>query len=155
MAYWIFKSEPSTYSIAHLQADGREWWDGIRNYQARNFMLNDMKVGDSVFFYHSSCPQPGIYGTAKVCAAAIPDETQFDPKSNYYDAKSRPDNPRWWHVQVAFVKRFAHPVLLDELRRHEALADLQILQRGNRLSITPITRPHWTFINQTANAKRK
>lgn len=146
MKYWLFKSEPSTYSIDHLKADKQEWWDGIRNYQARNFMMNDMAVGDRILFYHSSCAQPAIVGIARVSAKAVPDETQFDPKSNYYDPKSKPDNPRWWNVQVAFVKKLKTPLTLTELRQHKALADMLILRSGNRLSITPVTSKQWDTI---------
>lgn len=146
MKYWLFKSEPSTYSIDHLKADKQEWWDGIRNYQARNFMMNDMAVGDRILFYHSSCAQPAIVGIARVSAKAIPDETQFDPKSNYYDPKSKPSNPRWWNVRVAFVKKLKQPLTLTELRQQKALADMLILRSGNRLSITPVTSKQWDTI---------
>ncbi len=146
MKYWLFKSEPSTYSINHLQKDNCEFWDGIRNYQARNFMMNDMTVGDRIFFYHSSCPNPGIVGEATVAKLAEPDPTQFDPKSHYYDPKSSPDKPRWWCVSVAFVRQFPTILSLRAIREMPALADMLLLKRGNRLSITPVTKKDFMVI---------
>ena len=155
MAYWLFKSEPSAFSIDDLARAKREWWDGVRNYQARNFMRDDMRVGDGVLFYHSSCPRPGIVGEARVCAAATPDATQFDDTSDYYDPTALPDAPRWWHVQIAFVCKFARMAGLQELRAAPKLAKMQILRRGNRLSITPVTAGEWRAALALAGAGGK
>ncbi|MGA8514932.1 MAG: EVE domain-containing protein, partial [Burkholderiaceae bacterium] len=120
-------------------------WVGVRNYQARNFMRDDMQVGDLAFFYHSSCPEPGIAGIVRISRLAYPDATQFDPKSKYFDPKSKPDTPRWLHVDVQLVQKL--PLIsLAHLRAQPALADLRILQRGNRLSITPVDKVHWDEI---------
>jgi predicted RNA-binding protein with PUA-like domain len=145
--YWLMKSEPSVVGIDHVLAMKNQtvdWW-GVRNYQARNFMRDQMKIGDKVFFYHSSCPEPGIAGLAEVAANAYPDRTQFDKKSPYFDPKSTPDNPRWVNVDVRIVKK-TRLVSLDELREHKALANMRLLQRGNRLSITPVDPAEWKFI---------
>ena len=146
MAFWLMKSEPGDYSIADLARDRREWWTGVRNYQARNFMLRDMKVGDGALFYHSSCPEPGVYGIAEVCAAAAPDPTQFVPDGNYYDPKATADKPRWFCVQIKFVRQCARPFLLADIRQNSALSKMQILKRGNRLSITPVAAAEWRCI---------
>ena len=146
MRYWLLKSEPGDYAIDDLARDRRDWWTGIRNYQSRNFMMHDMTRGDGVLFYHSSCPAPGVYGIARVSAAARPDPTQFDHNSKYYDNKSSPQNPIWHCVQVAFVAKLSAPILLPALRANVALAKMRILQRGNRLSITPITASEWRII---------
>ena len=137
--YWLMKSEPSEASIDDLAAAPRQTlpWTGVRNYQARNFMRDDMRVGDGVLFYHSSCPQPGIAGLAEVASAAYPDATQFDPKSPYFDPKSGPDAPRWLHVDVK-LRAKTRLVELQELRAHPELADIRVLLRDNRLSITPV-----------------
>ena len=147
MAYWLMKSEPDEVSIDDLAAAPRQTvpWFGVRNYQARNFMRDQMKVGDKVFFYHSSCPEPGIAGLAEVAKLAYPDRTQFDPESPYFDPKSTPENPRWVNVDVRIVKK-TRLVGLDELRAQPELAHMRILQRGNRLSITPVDPAEWDFI---------
>jgi predicted RNA-binding protein with PUA-like domain len=145
MRYWLMKSEPSDYSIDDLARDGTASWWGVRNYQARNFMRDDMKVGDRALFYHSSCAEPGIVGIAEICAPAHPDLTQFDRKSKYYDAASTRENPRWLNVDVKFAGK-TRLVTLDELRRHKALAKMQVLRRGNRLSITPVETAEWKCI---------
>ena len=147
MRYWLMKSEPSEVSIDDLAKLPKQTvaWFGVRNYQARNFMRDDMKVGDPVLFYHSSCPEPGIAGLAEVAKAAYPDATQFDPKSKYYDAKSTRENPRWMNVDVKLVKK-TRLVHLQELREQPALADMSLLARGNRLSITPVEPAEWKFI---------
>ena len=139
------KSEPDVYGIHHLEREGSTLWDGIRNYQARNFMRDQMAIGDKVFFYHSSCEEPGIVGIAEVCKRAYPDETQFDKKSHYYDEKSTRDNPRWLHVDVKFVKK-TRTIGIAELREHKALANMRVLARGNRLSITPVDPAEWDYI---------
>ena len=148
MRHWLMKSEPDEVSIDDLAgARGKTVpWFGVRNYQARNFMRDDMRVGDLAFFYHSSCPEPGIAGICKVSKAAYPDATQFDPGSKYFDPKSTRENPRWMNVEVKFVRK-TRLVSLDELRAQAALDDMIILRRGNRLSITPVTSEEWDCIN--------
>ena len=145
--YWLMKSEPSECSIDDLASAPKQTvpWVGVRNYQARNFMRDDMRLGDGVLFYHSSCPQPGIAGLAEVSRLAYPDATQFDPKSPYFDAKSSRDAPRWLNVDVKLAAK-ARLIGLDELRQHTDLAAMRVLQRGNRLSITPVTADEWRFI---------
>ncbi len=150
MHYWLMKSEPNEFSIDDLvKAKNQSTpWVGVRNYQARNFMRDQMKVGDAVFFYHSSCPEPGIAGIAEVSSTAYPDATQFDKKSHYFDPKATQETPRWVHVDVKLVSK-TRLINLTELRAHEELADMRILARGNRLSITPVTAAEWRFIIQT------
>jgi len=147
MNYWLMKSEPDVFGIddlARAPAKTAPWW-GVRNYQARNFMRDGMKLGDRVFFYHSSCPQPGIAGIARVSKLAYPDATQFDPKSPYFDPKSSPENPRWCNVEVTLVKK-TRLIGLPELRSHPALRAMRVLQRGNRLSITPVAPAEAEYI---------
>ena len=153
MAYWLFKSEPSAYSIDDLARDKRERWDGVRNYQARNFMRDAMQVGDEIIYYHSSCAVPAAVGIARVSAAAVPDITQFDRAHEYYDSSATPEKPSWWCVEIAFVKKFARPVTLAEMRALPALADMKLLARGNRLSILPLTVGHWRIICDAARTK--
>ena len=147
MAYWLMKSEPDEMSIDDVLARPQSTvpWFGVRNYQARNFMRDGMKVGDGVLFYHSSCPQPGIAGIAEVASAAYPDDTQFDPKSHYYDPKSKPEQPRWQMVDVKAVRK-TRLLPLSELRTNPALEDMVLLQKGSRLSITPVTPAQWKTI---------
>lgn len=145
--YWLMKSEPDEASIDTLAERGTLPWTGVRNYQARNFMRDAMRIGDGVLFYHSSCPQPGIAGIAEVCSAPYPDPTQFDPKSPYHDAASRRDAPRWVLVDVRFVAK-TPLISLADLREHAELADMVVLRRGNRLSITPVTPAEWRFITE-------
>ena len=147
MRYWLMKSEPDEFSIDDLARAPRQRapWFGVRNYQARNFMRDLMRVGDPVLFYHSSCAEPGIVGLAEVCSAAYPDATQFDAQSKYYDAKSARETPRWVNVEVKFVRK-TRPVGLDELRAHKELAAMRLLARGNRLSITEVAPAEWKFI---------
>jgi predicted RNA-binding protein with PUA-like domain len=145
MRYWLFKSEPSIYGIDDLARDGTATWTGVRNYQARNFMRDEMRPGDCGFFYHSSCDEPGVVGILEVCRSAHPDETQFDRKSPQYDPSATRGNPRWYNVDVKLLKK-TRLVGLDELRRDKTLKTLQILQRGNRLSITPVTAAEWKRI---------
>jgi predicted RNA-binding protein with PUA-like domain len=147
--YWLMKTEPSVVGIDDVLAMPNrtvDWW-GVRNYQARNFMRDQMQVGDGVLFYHSSCPEPGIAGLAEVAQRAYPDRTQFDPASPYFDPKSTPENPRWVNVDVRVVKK-TRLVALGELRAHPELANLRALQRGNRLSITPVDPAEWHFITE-------
>jgi predicted RNA-binding protein with PUA-like domain len=145
MNYWLFKSEPTTYGIDHLAKDKVTAWTGVRNYQARNFMRDRMKAGDGGLFYHSSCEVPGIAGIVEVSRSAYPDETQFDRKSRYYDAGASRDEPRWFNVDLKFMKK-TRVVALPELRAQKALQKMQVLQRGNRLSITPVTEGEWKAI---------
>ena len=147
MKYWLMKSEPQVFGIDDLisRPHQTEPWDGVRNYQARNFMRDDMVVGDRAFFYHSSCPSPGITGLVEVSKNAYPDKTQFDTSSKYFDPKSTISKPRWFNVEVKFLKKI--PLIsLDKIRGNSKLSTLQILRRGNRLSITPITKEEWSEI---------
>ena len=145
MRYWLIKSEPTTYGIGHMARDKKTAWGGVRNYQARNFMRDQMKVGDRAFFYHSNCDEPGITGIVEVSTPAYPDATQFDRKSPYYDAASKKDEPRWLNVDFKFVKK-TPLVSLAELRKHKALSKMRLLQPGNRLSITPVDPAEWDYI---------
>ena len=145
--YWLMKSEPNECSIDDALAAPKHTlpWTGVRNYQARNFMRDGMRVGDGVLFYHSSCPEPGIAGIARVASTARTDPTQFDKKSPYFDAASKPDAPRWLLVDVQALRKI-RLLALPELRSNPALADLIVLRRGNRLSITPVSEEHWHSI---------
>ena len=145
--YWLMKSEPAEVSIDHLAQAPQQTlpWTGVRNYQARNFMRDAMRVGDGVLFYHSSCPQPGIAGLARIAAAVVPDTTQFDPASAYFDPKSSSREPRWLQIDVKLVRK-TRLLPLAELRSAPELAGLRILQRGNRLSITPVTPEEWQAV---------
>ena len=145
MRYWLFKSEPVTYGVDALAADKVTAWTGVRNYQARNFMRDEMKPGDRAFFCHSSCAEPGIAGIVEVARAAYPDATQFNRRSEYYDAGATKDNPRWFNVDLKFVRK-TRLVGIAELRAQPALAKMQVLQRGNRLSVTPVTAAEWNAI---------
>jgi predicted RNA-binding protein with PUA-like domain len=147
MAYWLMKSEPAEVSIDDLAKAPAKTvpWFGVRNYLARNFMRDHMKVGDKIFFYHSSCDEPGIAGLAAVSKLAYPDATQFDPNSKYFDAKATNENPRWFNVEVKFTKK-TRLVSIQELRNYPELSAMRILQKGNRLSITPIEPSEWDFI---------
>ncbi|MES2203928.1 MAG: EVE domain-containing protein [Pseudomonadota bacterium] len=148
MAYWLFKSEPETFSIDHLKAcpKNTDAWNGVRNYQARNMLRDQIKIGDEGFFYHSNCKTPGIVGTVKVVRASYPDTTQFDPESEYYDPKSSEDNPRWFVVDVKFNQKFSSIISLQQLKMIPELADMIVLRTGNRLSITPVTTKEWNII---------
>jgi predicted RNA-binding protein with PUA-like domain len=147
MKYWLMKSEPDECSIDDVLAAPERVtpWSGVRNYQARNFMRDEMSIGDGVLFYHSSCPEPGIAGIAEIASAPHTDKTQFDRRSPYYDPKSRKDDPRWVNVDVRAVRK-TRLVPLAELRRHKALAGMRLLRPGNRLSITPVTENEWKYI---------
>lgn len=149
MNYWLLKSEPDAFSIDDLKNSPghKDHWDGIRNYQARNFIRDGMRKGDLAFFYHSSCPQPGIVGICEIVSAAYPDHTAFDPDSPYFDPGSDPENPRWLMVDVRYKRKTKRLISLQELRRHEReLADFALLRRGNRLSIMPVEPAHWDLI---------
>ena len=146
MKYWLLKSEPGTFGIEHLLAARRRRtrWDGVRNYQVRNMLRDEMRVGDLAFFYHSSCAVPGIYGIVKIVAAGRPDPTAFDRRDAHYDPKSDPAAPTWYSVEIELVKRLAEPITLEKMQASaRALGELLILRRGNRLSITPVTAAQW------------
>lgn len=147
MRYWLLKSEPSEFSIDDLAAAAEQSvaWFGVRNYQARNFMRHQMQEGDLAFFYHSNCAEPGIAGIVRVSKAAFPDETQFDASGKYYDPKASRQSPRWFNVEVRFVEK-TRAIGLSELRLHQQLSKMRTLQKGNRLSITPIDPDEWEFI---------
>ena len=149
MRYWLMKSEPDVFGIDDLAArpNQTEPWTGVRNYQARNFMRDEMQVGDLAFFYHSSCPEPGIAGIVRISKPAYPDPSQFDPASEYYDPKATRDNPRWFNVDVSLV-RATRLMPLRELRSRRELASMQILKRGNRLSITPVSEREWKAVEK-------
>ena len=148
MNYWLMKSEPGAFGIEDLQAlpEQTEHWDGVRNYQARNMMRDDMKEGDLVFFYHSNCPEPAIVGIMQVVREGYPDFTAFDPGSKHFDPKNDPANPRWMMVDVQFVRTLTRPIPLSELKQYPELVGMQLLRKGNRLSITPVTEEQWAFI---------
>jgi len=147
MRYWLMKSEPTDCSIDDLAAMPNQTvaWYGVRNYQARNFMRNQMQIGDGVLFYHSNCKEPGIVGIAEVCSAAYPDAKQFDKKSKYFDPKATQETPRWFNVDVKLVKKIAL-INIAELKHHPELENMRTLQRGNRLSISPLDPAEWKFI---------
>jgi len=151
MKYWLMKSEPTDFSIDDLEKSKTIDWYGIRNYQARNFMRDDMSLGDQAFFYHSNCKTPGIVGIMEVCKLAYPDKLQFIKGHKYFDPKSDPENPRWLNVDVKFVKK-TKLLGLQDIRTYNDLKNMKILQRGNRLSITPVTPEEWDFINQLLNS---
>ena len=150
--YWLMKSEPDEVSIDDLAAAKRQTlpWTGVRNYQARNFMRDDMRVGDGVLFYHSSCPQPGVAGLAEVVGTSQPDATQFDPESPYFDPKATCDEPRWVQIDVRLVKK-TRLLPLSEMRAAPELESMRVLKRGNRLSITPVSALEWRAINKRLN----
>ena len=147
MNYWLMKSEPDEFSIDDLKAGRREPWDGVRNYQARNMMRDEMKKGDQIFFYHSNCDEPGIVGIMKVVKEGYPDPTAFDRKDKHFDPKSDKSNPRWFHVDVGYVRKLKRTISLSELREHAAKLDgFALLRKGNRLSVMPVSVPHWRYI---------
>jgi len=156
MRYWLMKSEPDEFSIDDLAKAPKQTtaWFGVRNYQARNFMRDDMRAGDRAFFYHSSCPEPGIAGIVEISRLAYPDATQFDPKSDYYDPKSTRDAPRWMNVDVRLVRK-TPLVGVQTLRETKGLQDMVTLRRGNRLSITPVTPAEWQIIENLASRAEK
>lgn len=146
MNYWLMKSEPDTFSIDDLKRKGKEAWDGVRNYQARNYMRDGMRVGDKVFFYHSNCAVPGIVGIASVATAAYPDPSQFDPKSHYFDAGAKREDPRWMLVDVKFVRKLKRVISLEELKGIDELTDMALVRKGKWLSVMPVSKPHWDYI---------
>lgn len=152
--YWLMKSEPSVYSIDDLERDGKTGWDGVRNFQARNFMRDQMTVGDEVLFYHSSADPTGVAGLARVSAEAGPDPTAWDPKSRYRDPKSSPDDPRWFMVEVEFVEKFSAVVSLETLKAAPELEGMMVLQRGSRLSVQPVDRAHFSAVVKLGRGRR-
>ena len=146
MKYWLMKSEPEVFSIDDLKKHKESFWDGVRNYQARNYMMKDMQVGDLVLFYHSNAEPSGIAGIAKVSKKASPDPTQFDKKSEYFDEKSSKENPRWYAVHVSFVEKFKHFISLEEIRGEKAVKDMVLLQKGSRLSVQPVTEKQFEIL---------
>jgi predicted RNA-binding protein with PUA-like domain len=153
--YWLMKSEPSVYSIDHLERDGETYWDGVRNYQARNFMRDDMAVGDLVLYYHSNADPMGVSGVAEVRRGGYPDPTQFNRRSKYFDEKSSKDDPRWFVVDVGFVERFERVVTLAELKAEPKLEGMKVIQRGMRLSVQPVDKPHFKQVLRMAGATTK
>ena len=148
MKFWLMKSEPGEFSVDDLEQrpEQTEHWDGGRNYQARNMMRDDMKLGDQVFFYHSNCEEPGIVGLARVVREAYPDHTAFDPDDKHYDPKSRQDNPTWYMVDVGFVRKLKRTISLAELKGRPELEGFPLIRRGNRLSIMPVSEAQWHYI---------
>lgn len=147
MAYWLMKSEPDVFGIEDLRdaPGGTDHWDGVRNYQARNYM-REMKPGDQILFYHSNCKEPGVAGLARVARQAYPDHTAFDPEDPHYDPKSDPDKPRWFMVDVEYQRKLKRVITLTELKQYRTLKDMPLVRRGNRLSIMPVTKKQWDFI---------
>ncbi|MBC8114215.1 MAG: EVE domain-containing protein [Candidatus Saccharimonas sp.] len=150
--YWLFKSEPSAFGIEHLAKASRQTapWDGVRNYQARNFLRDDVQVGDRVFFYHSREEPLGIFGTMEVVKRGYPDHTAFDPQSKYFDPTSQPETPRWYMVNVKLIRQFSEPLTREQLAANQATAGMLVLKRGMRLSIQPVTEAEWRAVHQLA-----
>ena len=148
--YWLMKSEPSCFSIEDLINSPQQTtpWDGVRNYQARNFMRDQMQIGDLVFFYHSNCQPPGIIGIAEIVKTAYPDFTAWDPHSEHPDPNSTPENPRWFMVNIKFKQKFKHIISLEQLKKDPRLKNMQLLRKGNRLSVLPITQHEWNIIQE-------
>lgn len=152
MHHWLIKSEPDVFGIDHLAAVKREPWSGVRNYQARNYMWKDMKAGDLALFYHSNAKPPGVTGIARVVGEAYPDPTQFDKKSEYYDAKSTREKPRWWLRDFEFISKFQEMITLEALKADSLLSEMLVCQRGTRLSITPVEAVHYKRVCKLAGA---
>ena len=148
MKHWLVKSEPNVFSVDDLSEcpDQTRWWKHVRNYQARNFMRDDMQIGDRVFFYHSNTDIPAIVGVAEIASEPYPDPDAFNPDAKYFDPKSDPENPRWFMVDVRYKRKLKRTITLAELKEHKKLAEMQLLKRGNRLSIMPVSEKHWEFI---------
>ena len=152
MHYWLFKSEPDIFGIDHLREmpGKKDHWDGVRNYQARNMIRDEMRKGDLGFFYHSSCPVPGIVGTVTIVSDPYPDHTALDPDAKYYDPKATAENPRWFMVDVRYKKKFRDVITLDVLKANRKLANMRLVQKGNRLSVMPVMADEWKIINDMA-----
>ncbi|HEY8279735.1 MAG TPA: EVE domain-containing protein [Bdellovibrionota bacterium] len=146
MNHWLMKCEPDVYSIADLKKDKRTGWEGVRNYQARNFMRDGMKVGDFAFFYHSNAEPSGVAGIARIVKTGLADPTQFDRKSEYFDPKSTKEKPTWIMVEIEFVEEFPYLLPLEKLRNEKALTKMALLQKGSRLSVQPVTKPEWDCV---------
>lgn len=153
MKYWLMKSEPDVFSIDNLAKDKTTWWEGVRNYQARNFMMNDMKVGDEVLFYHSNAEPSGVAGIARVSKAAAADKTQFDKKSEYFDPKATKEKPNWFCVEVEYVSKFPEVISLQDLRDNEKLADMLVLKKGQRLSVQPVEKKEFDIVKKMGAKK--
>jgi len=153
-AYWLLKSEPENYSIEQLKKDGTAGWTGVRNYQARNFMRDSMKLGDGVLFYHSNAEPTAIVGLAEVFKESHPDPTQFESRSEYYDAKSKRESPTWMMVEIKFVEILKRPLTLQELKQAKGLETMQLLRKGQRLSVQPVTPDEWKTIVKLAKTGR-
>lgn len=151
--FWLFKTEPDTYSIDDLARDGRIHWEGIRNYQARNFLHDDVGVGDEVLIYHSGVPAPAVVGTAKVIRRGYPDSTAWDKSSPYFDERSTPDRPVWFMVDIKFTAKFASPVTLRAVKQASELSDMMVARKGMRLSIQPVDKKHFDKIVKTGNRR--
>jgi predicted RNA-binding protein with PUA-like domain len=150
MNYWLMKSEPDVFGIDDLKRVKKEPWDGVRNYQARNYMRDEMKKGDKILFYHSNTDVPGVVGIMEVSKEAFPDHTSWDKKSKYFDPKSSEENPRWFMIEVKYVSKFPRTVSLQEMKDMKPLSEMKILQKGNRLSITPVTKVEFDHIVKVA-----
>ena len=146
MKFWLMKNEPEDYNIDDLKRDKTEPWDGIRNYQVRNMIRDDMKIGDQAFFYHSNCEIPGIYGLMTINSKPYPDHTAFDKKAKYYDVKSKKESPTWLMVDVKYNRKLKKVITLSELKSHKKLKDMRVVQKGNRLSITEVLKKDWEYI---------
>ncbi len=155
MAYWLMKSEPEVYSIEDLKRDGRTEWEGVRNYQARNYMMKEMKVGDIVLFYHSNAQPPGVAGLGTVSRLAKPDASSWNKKNPYYDEKSTPESPRWFCVEVAFKAEFSKIISLEDLREEPRLSKMEVLKKGQRLSIMPVRNEEFKIIEKMAQINSK
>jgi len=155
LKYWLFKSEPTSFSIDDLAAAKKKTtcWDGVRNYQARNMLRDDIQVGDKVFFYHSNAKPMAIVGTCEVVKAGYPDHTAFDESDHHYDPKSDPENPRWFMVDVKLIQKFSEPVTRDQLKETPSLKEMTLLQRGSRLSVQPVSAAEWKAIHKLAGVK--
>ena len=152
-AYWLMKSEPDVYSIDDLQRDGSTYWDGVRNYQARNLMRDRMKKGDGVLYYHSNAKPMAVVGLARVSRESYPDPTQFDRKSKYFDEKSTPENPRWFVVDIEFVCKFDQPLTLAFLKQQKSLEGMALLKKGQRLSVQPVSNGEWKRVCRLAGVE--
>ena len=155
MNFWLMKSEPDVFSIDDLKREKTTGWDSVRNYQARNFMRDEMQLGDLVLFYHSNAEPSGVAGVAKIVGPAVPDPLQFDKKSEYYDARSSKDDPAWLMVSVGFVEKFDHVLPLADLKAEKALSGMGVIQKGQRLSVQPVTKEHFVKVLTMAKAKTK
>jgi predicted RNA-binding protein with PUA-like domain len=144
--YWLIKSEPESYGIEQLKADRKTAWSGVRNFLARNYMRDEMKIGDQILFYHSSCKIPGVYGIAKVASAPYPDPTQYNKAGHYFEPRATKEKPVWFFVDIAFVRKLDEPITLTQIRANSKLHSMTILQPGSRLSITPVTAEEFTII---------